>query len=107
MPPFYRQVIERCVKIKSFIQEEPTTINQLLNQLIWHNTYLFTKIRHRKRSIFVSNWIKSGILYVKYLDDSEGHVSESYIIKHLKNKSSFLIEMKEIKEALRPYKPYI
>ena len=104
MPPFYRQVIECCVKIKSFIQEEPTTINELLNQPIWHNKYLFTKIRHRKRSIFLSNWIKSGILYVKDLDYSEGHVSESYIIKHLKNKSNFLIEMKEIKEALRPYK---
>ena len=74
MPPFYRQVIECCVKIKSFIQEEPTTINELLNQPIWHNNYLFTKIRHRKRSIFLSNWIKSVILYVKDIDYSEGHV---------------------------------
>ena len=88
------------MKIKSFIQEEPATINDLLNQPIWHNKYLFTKIRHRKRSIFLSNWIKSGILYVKDLDYSEEHASESY----LKNKSNFLIEMKEIKEALRSYK---
>ena len=48
MPPFYRQVIECCVKIKLFIQEEPTTINELLSQPIWHNKYLFTKIRRRK-----------------------------------------------------------
>ena len=79
MPPFYRQVIECCVKIKSFIQGEPTTINELLNQPIWHNNYLFTKIRHRKRSIFLSNWIKSVILYLKDIDYSEGHVYESYI----------------------------
>ena len=29
MPPFYRQVMECCVKIKSFIQGEHTTINEL------------------------------------------------------------------------------
>ena len=73
------------MKIKSFIQEEPTTIYELLNQPIWHNKYIFTKISHIKRSIILSNLIKSGILYVKDLDCSEGHVSESYIIKHLKN----------------------
>ena len=84
MPPFYRQVIEWCVKIKSFIQEEPTTMNESFNQPIWHNKYLFTIFRHRKLSIFLSNWIKSGILYVMDLDYSEGHVSETYIIKHLK-----------------------
>ena len=44
MPLFYRQVIECCVKIKSFIQEEATTINELLSQPIWHNKYLLTKI---------------------------------------------------------------
>ena len=49
----------------------------------------------------MSNWIKSGILYVKDLDYSEGHVSESYIIKHLKNKSNFSIEMTEIKRGYK------
>ena len=69
-----------------------------------YKNYLFIKIRHRKRSILWSNWSKSGMLYIKDFDYSEGRVTESYKIKPLKKKSKILIEIKEIKEALRPNK---
>ena len=103
MPPFCGQVVGCCVEIGSFVQGGPAAIGELLGQPVWHSRCLFARVGHRGRSMFLSDWIKGGVLYVGDLDCSGGHVSGSCMVEHLKNGSDFLVEMGEIGEALRPY----
>ena len=50
-----------------------------------------------------SNWIKSGILYVKDLQFTNGKVDETFIFEVVKQKSNLLLETLKVKTALNSY----
>ena len=104
MPPFYRQVFGQYIRMKSLLQERPSTLDELLVQPLWYNKFIYVTIRRKQQPIFLSNWIKHGIIYVKDLAFNRGVLDINYVYKLIKNKGNILIELSEIKEALRPFR---
>ena len=103
MHPFYRQVFGQYIRMKSLLQERPSTLDELLVQLLWYNKFIYVTIR-RNNSLFLSSWIKHGIIYLKDLDFNRGVLDINYVYKLIKNRRNILIELSEIKEALRPFR---
>ena len=87
------------------LQERLSTLDELLVQPLWYNKCIYGKIRRKQQLIFLSNWIKHGIIYVKDLDFNRGVLDINYhVYKFIKNKGNIVIELSEIKEALRPFR---
>lgn len=107
LPPFYRQVIESYITAKALPTEKPKTTNELLSQPIWCNKYFVEKIRHKTNPIYISNWIKSGILYVKDLNFKDGKLDELFMQQQVKNKANILVEIVRINHVLKPYSKLI
>ena len=63
-----------------------------------------TNIRRKKSTLFLSNWIKSGIIYIKDLNFLNGKLDEKYIYNTVNLKNNILIEISQVKLALNPYK---
>ena len=55
-------------------------------------------------SLYLSNWIKSGIFYVKDLQFTNRKVDETFIFEVVKQESNLLIEILKVKTALNLYK---
>ena len=92
------------IRLKSLLQERPSTLDELLVQPLWYNKFIYVTIRRKQQPIFLSNWIKHGIIYVKDLAFNRGVLDINYVYKLIKNKGNILIELSEIKEALRPFR---
>ena len=62
-------------------------------------------IRRRKTNdpMYLSNWIKSGIYYVKDLVFDGSLLCERHLHNYIRNKSNILIKILELKEALKPH----
>ena len=61
---------------------------------------------HRKRMIhpmYLSNWIKSGIIYIKDLIFEGSNLDEHFLLTKIKQKVNIFIEILELKPALLPY----
>ena len=107
LPSFYKQILECYLNAISGSHEMPTTPDEFLCQPLWHNKYIVTKIRKKEQTLFISNWIKNGVLYIKDLPFIDGNIDERAIYKHIRNKSNILIEINEVKMALKPYRNLI
>ena len=103
-PPFYKQVIEDYIDITSLDRKPPDTCTELLNQPIWSNTNFTIKNRSRHpRPIYLSNWIKNGIVFVKDLVFSGSNVDAKFLLDYITVKNNIFIEILELKNALKPY----
>ena len=89
---------------RSLTVQQPATNDDIANEPLWHNTFITTKIRKRECTLYLSNWIKSGILYVKDLQFTNGKVDETFIFEVVKQNSNLLIETLKVKTAINPYK---
>ena len=54
------------------------------NELLWHNKFITTKICKRECMLYLSNWINSGILYVKDLQFMDEKVDTTSIFDVVK-----------------------
>ena len=84
--------------------QKPATSDDIANEPLWHNKFITTKIRKRECTLNLSNWIKSGVLYVKDLQFTNGKVDETFIFEVVKQKSNLLIETLKVKTAPNSYK---
>ena len=89
MHPFYRQVFGLYIRLKSLLQECPSTLDELLVQPLWYNKFIYVTIRRKQQPIFLSNWIKHGITYVKDLAFNRGVLDINYVYKLIKNKRKY------------------
>ena len=103
LPDFYRQIVYNFIQIRSLTVQQPATSDDIVNEPLWHNKFITTKIRKREYTLYLSNWIKSGILYVKDLQFTNGKVDETFIFEVVKQKSNLLIEILKVKTALNSY----
>ena len=70
----------------------------LMQQPIWNNK----QICFKGKTIEFTNWIKSGVLYVKDLFDENGNfIDLAYLSNVLHNKNNWLCEYKCIKSIFR------
>ena len=103
LPDFYRQIVYSFIQIRSLTVQQPATRDDIANEHLWHNKFIITKIRKRECTLYLSNWIKSGILYVKDLQFTNRKVDETFIFEVVKQKSNLLIETLKVKTALNSY----
>ena len=72
--------------------------NELLSEPIWLNK----RYQNNGRPIFLSNWMKSGIIYVKDLFDREGKfISANFIFGNLIDKRNWIAQYSMIKEIFK------
>ena len=99
-PDCYRQIVYSFIQIRSLTVQQPATSDDIANKPLWHNKFITTKIRKRACKLYLSNWIKSSILYVKDLQFTNGKVDKTFIFEVVKQKSNLLIETLKVKTAL-------
>ena len=61
---------------------------------------------YRKKMIhpmYLSNWIKSGIIYIKDLIFEGSNLDEHFLLTKIKHKINIFIEILELKQALLPF----
>ncbi len=103
IPPFYKQVLECYININSLQNDCPTTVTDLLHQPLWCNKHITSKRNGKKHVMYLSNWIKNGIIYVKDLNFIGSRLDERYILNNIKDKRNIIIEIAELRESLKPY----
>ena len=91
-------------QIRSLTVQKPATSDNIANEPFWHNKFMTTTLRKRECTLYLSNWIRSGIPYVKDLQFTNGKVDETFIFEAVKQKSNLLIETLKVKTALNSYK---
>ena len=107
LPDFYPHIVYSFLQSRSLTVQQPATNDDIANEPLWYNTFITTKIRKRECTLYLSNWIKSGILYVKDLQFTNGKVDEIFIFEVVKQNSNLLIETLKVKTAINPYKNII
>ena len=101
--PFYKQVFKSYLSTKSLDESPCLTVNEFLNQPLWGNNMFIIRRRKTNHPRYLSNWIKSGIIYVKDLVFDGTLLCEKHLHHCIRNKSNILIEILELKEALKPH----
>ena len=101
--PFYKQVFKSYLSTKSLDESPCLTVNEFLNQPLWGNNMFIIRRRKTNHPMYLSNWIKSGIIYVKDLVFDGTLLCEKHLHHCIRNKSNILIEILELKEALKPH----
>lgn len=105
MPLFYKQTLTNFSRVKFLtkkyiIKKNPSI---LLNHVIWNNDLL----KVNNKFLFIPNWIKSGIIYIKDLFYTDGSLLPDFQIKNkLINTQNWIAELFLIKNAIKPYFKY-
>ena len=98
LPLFYCEVFSALNECK---HKTLVTDFKILSQPIWLNDL----IRFNGKLLFYTNWIKSGILYIKDLFDNNGNFHDiNYFSNILVNKSNWLCEYNTLKKVIKPIK---
>ncbi len=83
IPLFWAEVFVYINQCKSIKDEPNIKSNDILSETIWFNC----RYIHKKKPIFISNWAKSSIIYIKDLFDVHGNfISENFIFNKLTDK---------------------
>ncbi len=98
LPLFWAKVFAYANECKQFKSNKIINNSDLLSEPIWLNKRFYV----RGKPIFVSNWTKSGILYVKDLYGQNGYlINEREINRKLQNKSNWIAEYSLIKKIFK------
>ncbi len=105
LPHFYRQVI-KCYN-KAIVGDEVCFQESIMNQPIWANKYISTKIKGRRNILFFRNWIKSGINQVGDLKFRNGILDELDTYQKINFKQNVYCQIIMVKNALYPFRQCI
>ncbi len=98
MPIFWAKVFAYANECKTMKNNETLTDSEFLVEPIWFNK----RILLSNKPVFISNWTKSGILYVKDLFDQNGHLlNEQQILDILINKTNWISEYSKVKKMFK------
>ncbi len=94
LPLFWAQVFGYANECKTVINKKLANTSDLLAEPLWLNV----RYKISGKPIFISNWAKSGIRYVKDIFDNEGnYISEINLINMLINKANWMSELSRVK----------
>ena len=100
IPKFYTCTILAYNFCKYIKPVHKLTNTELLSQSIWGNEYFKVK----GKTLFFSNWIESGFLYVKDLLNNDGTwLKEHEFILKLQKKNNWIAELMMLKKSLSKY----
>ncbi len=94
LPRFWAQVfgyMNECKTLKDF---KSLNDSEILAEPIWLNK----RFKFNKKPIFISNWVKSGILYVKDLFINNELIKEERIFQTLRYKHNWIAEYSKVKK---------
>ncbi len=98
IPLFWAEVIAYFNECKSLKEDKLIKGNELLSEPIWLNI----RFRHNSKPVFLSNWLKSGIIYVKDLFDINGNlISERYVYNNLVDKRNWIAQYSIVKNIFK------
>ena len=104
IPIFYQQVLLSHMKLNNAQYDEQEVRKNILNNTIWHNKHITTKIRRKNQPLYFKNWIEAGILFIKDLKFKNGTLDENHCYKSVKKKQNILAETLIVKNAVAKYK---
>ncbi len=111
LPMFWCEVFCYANECKTLKDLNCLSTYEFLSEPIWLNR----RFLHKQKPIFLSNWIKSGIFYVKDVFDQNGvfiseqslkdklHTTQNWIAEYLKVKKLIKKEAKDIDTSLAHY----
>ena len=94
IPIFYQNMILAYNEAKTIIT--PDSHLQLLDEVLWGNV-LFTCYNGMSRqheTLFFRNWVSSGIITVRCLKFTDGHVDEQYVYNTISVKETYIVKYK-------------
>ena len=100
LPNFWCKVFAYANECKSWKNNDILTDSEFLIEPIWFNKRLLLS----NKPVFISNWTKSGILYVKDLFDQRGElINEQNVIDILFSRINWMSEYTRVKKMLRKH----
>ncbi len=101
IPLFWAEVFAYVNQCKSVKEKAHINSNDVLSETIWFNC----RYIHKKKPIFISNWAKSGIIYIKDLFDADGNfISENFVFNKLNDKRNWIAQYSLMKNKFKSLK---
>ena len=102
---FWREVIMCFSKVNECTKEHFQ--QTILSHQIWGNKFISEKRNGCKQVLFLRNWIRSGITYVRDLKFKNGILDCNALYNIIPDKRNLFIELQIIRLALIPYKHFL
>ena len=96
LPEFYFELTKTWIEYKNTNDNIPINFRNIRQEVIWGNKYITLK----GKSLLFTNWINSNLIYINDIIDEKGNISENYILRKLKFKHNWMIEITKIKNAI-------
>ncbi len=98
LPMFWCEVFCYANECKTLKDLKCLSTYEFLSEPIWLNT----RFLHKGKPIFLANWIKSGIFYVKDVFDQNGlFITEQSLKNKLNNTQNWIAEYMKVKRILK------
>ncbi len=99
IPKFWAEVFCSLNKCKTLKKDDVLSGNELLQEPIWLNK----RFVYKDKPIFISNWTKSGIVYVRDLIVDNRLINEKELLDKLIIKTNWIIEYSIIKKVFHRF----
>jgi hypothetical protein len=96
MPLYYKQLIVSLNSCKHNMKSTLSTARGVREQIIWGNQW----IKYKGKPLWFEKWIKSNIIFVNDLYDSNGNFDVETIFQQVGDKTDIFSEMFKIKNAI-------
>ena len=101
---FWLDVIKCYAKLNNIGKNDDFIRRNIFSQPLWGNRYICVRKNNKKEVLFLRNWIRSGIVFVKDLKFKNGVLDCEEIYKMVESKRNLLIEIQIVKKALLPFR---
>ena len=102
---FYQDVI--ISYNKAFVTEKDGFLEDIADHCLWGNKFFVTKRKNKKMVLFLRNWIRSGVNYVRDLKFVDGKLDENFVYQTISMQGNIFSEVMIVKKALKPYREYL
>ncbi len=100
IPKFWAEVFASINQCKTLKNNDNINDSEFLSEPIWMNE----RFKYRNKPIFISNWSKSNILFVKDLFEINGdYISEVNLMNKLANKSNWIAEYTKVHTVFKGF----